>query len=306
MTELELHHFRCLVTLAEELNFGRAAARLRMSQPPLTRIVAEVERFLGARLFERTTRRVSLTPVGEVFVSEARAVLARSEAALESVRAAARRQSGQLRLAYTPLALLTVLPQLLSRLREREHEVRIDLVELPAPLQGDALRKGHVDLAFADQPLEDAEGNLAGSFASWLIHQEGLVAVLPDSHPLAGKRSLQLGDLAAETFLLHPREECPRYHDRLRSACQVAGFEPRIYQREACQNCAALVAVGAGVLLSPATPHPHATPGFRRVPLEAPELCCEVWAILPTASGSAHLETLRTLILERAAPLPPA
>lgn len=296
MEQLELHHFRCLVTLAEELNFGRAAARLHMSQPPLTRLVSEVERCVGARLFERTTRRVSLTPVGEVFVAEGRVLLARADAALEAVRAAARRQGGRLRLAYAPLALQTVLPQLLSSLREREHEVSIDLVELPGPAQGEALRQGHVDAGFADEPLDGVDG-----FTSQVIHREALAVVLPDSHPLARKRSLRLRDLSAETFLLHARHECPGYHDRLVAACRAAGFEPRIHQREARQNCSALVAAGAGVLLTPATPSSHAAPGFRRVPLDAPALHCEVWAVLPIAGGSPHLEALRALVQARAA-----
>ncbi|MFN3652243.1 MAG: LysR substrate-binding domain-containing protein [Armatimonadota bacterium] len=297
MKELELHHFRCLVGLAEELNFGRAAARLHMSQPPLTRIVAEVERFLGARLFERTTRRVSLTPVGEVFVAEARVLLARADAALENVRAAVRRQGGRLRLAYTPLALQTVLPQILSSLREREHEVSIDLVEMPAPAQGEALRKGHVDMGFADAPYDEAESE-AGTpgFTSLLIHREALAVVVPHSHPLSGRRSLRLEDLVEETIILHARHECPRDYDRIVEACRTAGFEPRVHPREAGQNCAALVAAGVGILLAPASPPSSAAPGFRRIPLENPRLCCEVWAVFPASGGTAQLDTLRQLV----------
>ena len=306
MNQIELHHFRCLVMLAEELNFGRAASRLHLSQPPLTRIVSEVERFVGARLFERTTRRVSLTPVGEVFISEARALLARADTAMESVRAAVRRQSGQLRLAYTPLALQTVLPEILSELREQEHEVNIDLVELSGGAQWEALRGRHVDMVFADEPVisEGVEGSAEGvkGFISQRLHKESLHVVLPEHHPLAGFRSLKLVALAEETFILHARHEHPQYYDRVLGSCQEAGFVPRIYHREAQQNCPALVAAGKGILLAPANPHPVVTPGFRRIPLETTpsRLCWEVWAVLPTDPGSPYLEALRSIIRTRA------
>jgi DNA-binding transcriptional LysR family regulator len=300
MNQLELHHFRCLVTLAEELNFGRAAARLHMSQPPLTRIVSEVERLVGARLFERTTRRVSLTPVGEVFVAEARVLLTRADAAMESVRAAVRRQGGQIRLAYTPLALQTVLPEILSGLREREHEVSIDLAELAGPAQRAALYEGHVDAGFADEPF-GAEGAEAEGFRSLLLHREALQVVLPDHHPLAGEESVTLADLAGETFILHAQHEYPRYYARVLEACQEAGFAPKVYHRGAGQNCSALVAAGQGVLLAPANLHPLPPPGFRRIRLKPTPLPlhCEVWAILPTSPGSPYLETLREAIHAR-------
>lgn len=301
MNTLELHQLRCLVTLAEELNFGRAAARLHMSQPPLTRIVADVERMIGARLFDRTTRRVQLTAVGEVFISEARAVLARADSALETVRAAVRRQTGQLRLAYTPLALQTVLPELLSALREQEHDISIDLIEQSNLDLYEALREGHIDLCFTSDPASDSD-----QFESYLVHREALQVMLPEGHVLSKKVSLEFGELAQETFILHPRHEYPAYYARVLDACQEAGFTPRIQHREAQQNCLALVAAGQGVLLSPAYPHFHNSPGFRRVPLEnAPTgLYSDVWAVLPLASGSVYFEKLRRLIQTKAQTLP--
>lgn len=300
MNPLELHHFRCLVTLAEELNFGRAAARLHMSQPPLTRIVSDVERHVGARLFERTTRRVRLTPVGEVFIAEARALLLRVDAAMDSVQAAVRRQSGQLRLAYTSLALQTVLPEILSALREREHDVKIDLVELVGMAQREALSAGHVDMGFVAEPFTE-KGESGDDFASLLLHREDLLAILPDDHPLSGKPSLKLADLAEETFILHARQEYPRYYGRFLEACENAGFTPKIHHREARQNCSALVAAGKGILLAPANHQPFSTSGFRRIPLEATPLPLywEVWAIFPRTSNSPYLETLRAVIEAR-------
>jgi DNA-binding transcriptional LysR family regulator len=282
MNEIDLHQLRCLVVLAEELNFGRAAARLHLSQPPLTRLLAEVERIIGARLFERTTRRVRLTPIGETVVGEARAVLARAELAWENIRASVRREAGQLRLAYTPLALQTVLPRIIARIRERDHDVRIDLVELPTGLQEEALRSGHVDAGFSGEPLA-LEG-----FVDQLLHQESLHVIVPEGHALQRREAIDLSDLENETLILHARQEYPHYYDALRDACIASGFTPKIYHREARQSCLALVLSGQGVLIAPATPLHPSTSGLRYVALTTPEaLRSEVWSVLPAPTGEA-------------------
>jgi len=293
MDQLDLHHLRAVVTLAEELNFGRAAARLHMSQPPLSRIIGEVERAVGARLFERTTRRVTLTAVGEAFVVEARAVLARAALAMESVRAAVRRQAGKVSIGYTWFAFQSVLPQLLGRLRERDHDVSVDLVELGSEALAEALACGHVDLGFAGEPIE-----LAG-FESVLLHEVPLHVTLNAGHPLATGDRMGFDALAGETLILHPRHEHPRFYDRLLDACQDAGFTPKVYHREARQNCAALVATGQGVLLTPAGSSPVIPTGLCCLPLEgAPAVFrAEVWGVLPVGSDSQRLQALREIVL---------
>lgn len=288
---LDLHDLRCLVTLAQELNFGRAAARLYMSQPPLTRLVAEAERTLGARLFERTTRRVRLTPVGEVLVAEARTVLSRMDGALESVQAAARRQSGRLRVAYVPLALLTVLPGMLARLRERFHDVEIDLLETPGGSQHEALGSGSVDVAFTDAAVVEGDG-----LSCRPVLRQPLAVVVPEGWRGGVGDSVNLADLANEPFILHPRHECPAYYDRVLAACAASGFTPKTLQRQAGQNCVALVAAGAGVLLSPATPNAATqTPGLRRLSLEVPDaasLFCEVYVAWREDHPSPYVHAL--------------
>lgn len=292
MNELDFHHLRCVLALAEELNFGRAAERLHMSQPPLSRLIAEVEQEVGARLFERTTRRVLLTPVGEVFVAEARAVLARAEQAFESVRAAVRRQSGKLRIAYTWLALNTVLPQVIAQLRECDHDLTVDLVDLPGDAQREALASGHVEMGFTDEPFA------ADRFESVLLHTAPLNVVVPTGHRLAGAGAVTLLDLAGETLLLHPRHEYPRFYDRLLQACEEAGFRPKLHHREARENCAALVTAGRGVILAPSLGHQTLAAGFHRLPLTGAPLYlrAEVWAVLPTHSASERLNLLREVV----------
>jgi len=283
MDQPDLHHLRCVVTLGEELNFGRAAARLHMSQPPLSRLVTEVERLVGARLFERTTRRVTLTPVGEVFVAEARAVLARAELAMENVRAAERRQAGKLRIGYTWLAFNTVVPRAVMRLREHEHDVSVDLVEMSREEQRSALARGHLDVGFVDEQLE-LEG-----FECRRLLELTLNVMLHAGHPLAERDRLPFRALADETLILHAHHEYPGYQDKLLTACRAVGFSPKLQHREARQSCIALVASGQGVLLHPAGSYPQLPIGLRSLPLDdtPPQLLVGVWAVLPNPSDTA-------------------
>ncbi len=285
INEIDLHHLRCVAALAEELNFGRAAERLHMSQPPLTRLIADVEKAAGARLFARTTRRVALTEVGEVFAAEACTVLAQMEEAMQHVAAARDRQAGLLRLAYTPAALQSVLPRLLSRFREHDHDARIDLIEMPAAAQRDALRAGQVDLAFCGEII-DTEG-----IESVRLSAEPLALLVPDGHPLAGEKLVQMNALRGETLILHPRQEYPNYYDRVVTVCAASGPGVNIRERETGQNCLALVISGGGLLLVPAWGQPP--PGLRRVEIETNMLlCAEIWAAWRKDTPAGRARTL--------------
>lgn len=291
INQIELSDLRAVVMLAEDLNFGRAAERLSMSQPPLTRLVADVEKGVGARLFERTTRRVALTPVGEVFVAEARATLARMDEAMQAVSAAARRQTGHLRLAYTPLALQTVLPRLLAALRERDHDASIDLLELFGQAQTEALLSGRIDLAFADGPPAGAE------FGSLCLHREPLDLLVPEGHPLAGRASVTLEDLGETPLILHSRSDYPDYYDRILAASAALPVPLTLRERRPGENCLALVIGGAGVLLTPGSMGGVPAPGLRCLPVQTSvPLLAEVWAVWSLSALSAPVKALIALV----------
>lgn len=262
-----------------------------MSQPPLTRLVADVEKGVGARLFERTTRRVALTPVGEVFVAEARATLARMDEAMQAVSAAARRQTGHLRLAYTPLALQTVLPRLLAALRERDHDASIDLLELFGQAQTEALLSGRIDLAFADGPPAGAE------FGSLCLHREPLDLLVPEGHPLAGRASVTLEDLGETPLILHSRSDYPDYYDRILAASAALPVPLTLRERRPGENCLALVIGGAGVLLTPGSMGGVPAPGLRCLPVQTSvPLLAEVWAVWSLSALSAPVKALIALV----------
>lgn len=290
INELELRHLRGVLAVAEELNFGRAAERLHLSQPPLTRLVAEAEKALGAKLFARTTRRVALTPVGEVFAAEAAAVLARMDLTLKNVTSARDRQAGLLRLAYTPLALQSVLPSLLSRFREQDHDARIDLVELPASAQIEALTSGSIDFAFGGEQV-----NAAGVESRRLLRHP-LALLLPEGHSLAERKWVELRALEGETLILHPRQEYPAYYERIAAACAASGARITIQERDAGQNCMGLVISGGGLLLVPADGKEQSY-GLRQIAIKpGAALYAEIWASWLAENSAGHVKRLAEIV----------
>jgi DNA-binding transcriptional LysR family regulator len=236
------------VTLADELHFGRAAQRLHVAQPSLTRQIRRLEARVGALLFERTTRRVSLTEAGEAYVGAARGALARAAAAEEDARAVARGERGRLRLAYPGSAVNRVVPGALVRFGATDPAVRLDLTEL---FDDDALTAavvdGTVDASFTRLPARSA---------GLVVHdlgREPLAAVLPGDHPLAAAgeadaTELEVGALAGERLLLWPRAVSPASYDELAGVFATAGVPLQVTQEvPTVQTMLALVAAGLGV-----------------------------------------------------------
>jgi len=180
---------RSFVAVAEELHFGRAAARLHLSQPPLSVQIRSLEERLGFRLFERSRRHVALTEAGAFLLERARRLLADGERAVLDAGRVARGEGGVLSVGYTPTATYEILPRCLAVHRSRWPGVRLDLVELRSGLQGEALRAGRIELGLACGPLGE-EG-----LAEVPLARERFVAALPRRHPLASRARLRLRDL---------------------------------------------------------------------------------------------------------------
>ncbi|MGF1646723.1 MAG: LysR family transcriptional regulator [Kineosporiaceae bacterium] len=239
---------RAAVTLADELHFGRAAQRLHVAQPSLTRQIRRLEARVGALLFERTTRRVALTEAGDAYVGAARDALARAAAAEADARAVARGERGRLRLAYPGSAVNRVVPGALVRFGATDPAVRLELTEL---FDDDALTAavvdGLVDASFTRLPARSA---------GLVVHdlgREPLAAVLPTGHRLAPDpgspvAEVEVGELADERLLLWPRAVSPASHDELAGVFAAAGVPMRVAQEvPTAQTLLALVAAGLGV-----------------------------------------------------------
>jgi len=246
---MELRHLRYFVTVAEELHFGRAARRLHLSQPPLSMQIKALEEEIGVTLLLRNQRHVELTPAGEVFLKEARDILARADAATEAARRAARGETGDLRVGFVTIADYSILPAVLQRFRRASPDIRLVLQEATSDVQLRELGEARMDVGFVLPPVEEDRLHVLP------LLQEPLVAALPESHPAARARGpIALRRLADSPFILFPRHMATGLYDDTIRFCRQAGFSPRVEQEAVqMQTIVSLVSVGLGVALIPAS-----------------------------------------------------
>lgn len=243
----ELSQLRCFAAVAEELHFGRAAARLHMTQPPLSRQVQLLEQRLGVTLLERTSRSVRLTSAGRSFLADARQILRLAESATLSVRRAARGESGSVTIGFTAASGYGVMPGMIARCRARVPDVEINLREMVTMEQVEALGAGGLDLALL-RPHTSLE-----EFDSVRLIREPLVVALPSSHPLArDRRDPALADFEGMPFVMYSPIEARYFHDLVAAAFTTAGVRPEYTQYTSqIHSIIALVAAGIGAALVP-------------------------------------------------------
>ncbi|KUN20429.1 LysR family transcriptional regulator [Streptomyces corchorusii] len=247
--ELPLPQLHAFVVLAEELHFGRTAARLGIAQPPLSQQIRRLEDKVGHALFTREPGRVTLTPAGRELLPAARRALTDLADGLAAARAVGSGRAGRLRIGFAASLALTVLPGLLRTFRQRYPGVHLDIHEMTTAPQIAALHDKTIDIGLLREPPTDETGL---GFATVL--SEPFVAVLPSTHPLATHRTVQLARLADSPFVLLPRTVGPTLYDQIIGLCTAAGFTPRIAQHAVeWQTVCALVETGLGVSLAPAS-----------------------------------------------------
>ncbi|MGA8621529.1 MAG: LysR family transcriptional regulator [Candidatus Sulfotelmatobacter sp.] len=254
--EIELRHLRYFLAATETLHFSKAAAQLGMAQPPLSQQIRKLERILGYPLFDRTTRGVRLTKVGQFFRERAQITLTKIQDDVEMARRLGNGQEGVLTVGFSGSVMLTTLPKAIERYRRLYPRVELRLRELVSAEQLPALLDGTLDLGF----LRDGEPQRGLAIES--ILRERFIAVLPARHKLAGGASIRPGDLRNEPFVLFARRMGPLAFDRTLACCEAEGFRPNVVQ-EAPQwpTVVRLVAAGAGVSLAPACVANFAMPG---------------------------------------------
>lgn len=249
MNTPDLRQLRQFIAVAEHLHFGRAAATLHISQPPLSRSIQDLEAKLGAKLLERSRRKVELTAAGAWYLEEARQVLVRLERAGRSVAERSAGGTGALRIGFVTIADYSVLPGLLSRFKAAHPGVSLALRELVTEIQLEALGSGDLDLGFVLPPLP------ARDVDSITVSREPLVVALPSRHPLARERgALGVRALAEEPFVMVPANLARGLSDVVLGVCARAGFVPRIAQEAVqMQTVVSLVSSGLGVAIVPAS-----------------------------------------------------
>ena len=256
---IELRLWRQFVTLAEELHFGRAAARLHMTQPPLTQAIQGLERSIGVPLFARTRRSVALTPAGAALLAPARRLLAAADELPRVAQAAAAGLAGQLRLAFVSNIAYGPLPEWLRSFRALHPDVALQLREATLDVQLEAFDADEIDAGF----VLHAPGAAPPGFAAWSAQVEPMVmalpashpaAVLPASHPAVPQPELRLAEVAAEPLVIFPRQIAPSLFDAVLAAYRAQGATPRIGQEAIqMQTIVNLVSAGMGVAWVPAS-----------------------------------------------------
>ncbi|MET9012700.1 LysR family transcriptional regulator [Streptomyces olivaceoviridis] len=247
--ELPLPQLHAFVVLAEELHFGRTAARLGIAQPPLSQQIRRLEDKVGHALFTREPGRVTLTPAGRELLPAARRALTDLADGLAAARAVGSGRAGRLRIGFAASLALTVLPGLLRTFRQRFPGVHLDIHEMTTAPQIAALHDKAIDIGLLREPPTDETG-----LGFTTVLSEPFVAVLPSTHPLATHRTVQLARLADSPFVLLPRTVGPTLYDQIIGLCTAAGFTPRIAQHAVeWQTVCALVETGLGVSLAPAS-----------------------------------------------------
>jgi len=232
---------RYFKAVAERGSFTEAARELHVAQQAVSQQVKALEQLLGVTLLERSSRRVTLTPEGSVFLADCRRVLAGADRAARRVQAAARGEAGVLRLVYTLVSAFETVPVLLDRLAKDYPLLKVETREVFGCDVAALLRDGDCDLALA--PLTTYPEDLGQR----TVRREVMRIALGEGHRLAGSEQIELSSLRDETLELWPHEMAPGYYDAVMAACRTAGFEPRIDQHGAGSTVWGYIADGGGV-----------------------------------------------------------
>lgn len=259
---MKLHLIRYFVVLAEELHYGRAAQRLAITQPPLSSAIKALEDELGVRLLERNSKQVALTPAGAAYLTQARLVLERLATARDAAQAVAAGMRGRLELAITGSMLYREVPRIVETFGARRPDIEVNLREMSSADQLEALRHGQLHAGFLNARAFPA------ALACLPLADDRLVCCLPESHPLAHQKSVDLGHLAEENFVMFARDVAPANYDNVIAVFNRAGIHPRT--RHAARQwltVIAMVAAGLGVALVPASLAAAGIRGARLVPV---------------------------------------
>lgn len=289
----ELFQLRCFVVVAEELHFGRAAARLFMTQPPLSRQIQLLEHALGVRLLERSTRAVTLTAAGQSFYMNARYLLKQADQAAIEARRIDTGRAGRVTLGFTAVAGYDLIPDLLSASRAELPEVDILLKEMVTLDQIAALSSNIIDLGFM-RPLDARH-----SFAKELLIAEPLMLAVHVSNPLARKRTIRPVDLKDEPLIMHSPDEGKYFYNLITALLGAAGVHPSYVQYlEQNHTILSLVRKGLGAAIVPASAKHLQFQNIVFKPLWKTEIQAEIYLVWRSDSHNPALASVREFTLK--------
>ena len=263
---MELRQLRYFVAVAEERHFGRAAKRLRLSQPPLSTQIKGLEEELGVKLFQRSTRQVALTDAGRTFLERAEGILEAVEEAKEAAKGADEGARGRLEIGFISSATLGLLPPAIRLFRERFGGVEIELRELTSAQQIDALYAGEIRVGLVRLPLR------APGLRFEPLQEESFLVALPSGHPLEALESVPLEAMVDQPLIFFTRQLMPSLHAQIVELFQRVGAFPNVVQHAVhLQTIVGLVASDVGLAILPEPAERFSREGVVYRPLDAPD-----------------------------------
>lgn len=245
---VDIRQLRYFQAVAEELHFGRAAARLAIAQPALSRQIQQLEEELGTPLLRRTQRRVELLPAGALLLERSRTIQQELARTLADVRRTGAGELGKLALGFIHSSTYGLLPSVIRRFRQLYPGIELELHEMPITTQHTALVRGTIDLALLRVQPAPPELEVVR------VMPDPFVLALPARHPLASRDRVRLKEIAGEPFVMFAQAEAPLLHDRVQAMCEHAGFTPNVVQRATqLHTIVGLVGGGLGVAVLPAS-----------------------------------------------------
>jgi DNA-binding transcriptional LysR family regulator len=276
---MELRHLRYFVAVAEELHFGRAAARLGISQPPLSQQLRALEQELGAPLLERTSRRVRLTDAGALFLDQAREVIAQADRATNLVRRFTAGDAGELGIGFVSSApFVAKVAAALYRFRRACPSISLRLAELSRDDQITAIDEGRIDLGFLRSPNRPV---IPGTLVAVPYLEEDLLVAMRRDHRLAsGSAPIRIETLAEEDFVLNDPKIGAGFNEALEALCRRVGFQIRVVQEVAgLATLLGLVAAGFGITVLPRSLGALHLDDLVYRPLEEPSFISRLWLV---------------------------
>ena len=245
---IDIRHFRYFRAVAEELHFGRAAARLCIAQPALSRQIQQLEEEIGTALLRRTQRRVELLAAGKVFLERTNLILEEVERAVVDARRTGEGQFGRLSVGFIHSSTYGLLPSIIERFRHLYPDIELELHEMPISEQHVALTRGVIDIGLLRPQPSPAELEIQP-----VLEDPFLVAV-QHTHRFAARDAISLKELEGEPMIMFPRRGSPLFHARITAMCAAAGVTPRVVQQATqLHTVAGLVGAGIGLAIIPGT-----------------------------------------------------
>lgn len=302
---MELRHVRYFIAVAQERSFSRAAKRLNISQPPLTRQIKDLEEELGVLLFERSTRSVTLTPAGAAFLQKARAIIYESTSAVEAAQSSAHGVSATLHMGFMSSIMLAEFAPIFAALHAKLPSVAMRFSQMRSDLQLDALIDHRIDVGFVDLGVSQISGRLRSEeIVTDVVLRDRIVVCVPYSHHLAKAKQVSLQDLRNERFAILERHLYPAHYDTVIAACKKARFTPDIaYHGDQLPTVLTYAASRMAVCFAPACSANSWSRHVAFVPLRE-SIFIDVHMLMHKPAPGSPLDVLRTVAQEVASNRP--